>query len=236
MKARPPASPRLPETLGPGDGIVLGDDARVAGEHAAGLAAPGLTARGVELERSRLTGATLDGARLTRPSVRDCVLERCSLAGMLAIDGSMARVRLTGCRLSGLSWAGGTLEDVTFAGCMLDLAAFRQTRLNRVAFEDCVLREADVAEARARFVRFDGCDLTGATFTGATFGDSELRACTLDDLHGVEGLRGAALEWPALVGLAGTLAGALGLRVLDDDERQHQHRGGGSERLSADPE
>ena len=66
-------------------------------------------------------------------------------------------------------------------------------------------------------MRLDGCDLAGATFTGAAFADSELRRCTLEDLHGVEGLRGAALEWPAIVGLAGTLAGALGLRVLDDD-------------------
>jgi uncharacterized protein YjbI with pentapeptide repeats len=217
VRARPPASPRLPDELGSSGGIELGDDVRVAGEQVTDLTAAGLTARGIELERSRLSGCTLDGARLTRLSVRDCELERCSLAGVLAIDGSMARTRLTGCRLSGFSWAGGTLEDVTFADCLLDLAAFRQARLNRVVFADCVLREADVQDARARFVRFEGSDLTGASFAGATFDSSELRRCTLEDLQGVAGLRGAALEWPAIVGLAGTLAGALGLRVLDDD-------------------
>ena len=80
-----------------------------------------------------------------------------------------------------------------------------------------MLHEADFAEARGRWVRFEGCDLTGAGFAGARFDESELRRCTLDGITGVEGLRGAALEWSEIVGLAGTLAAALGLRVLDDD-------------------
>ena len=66
-------------------------------------------------------------------------------------------------------------------------------------------------------MRFERCDLTGASSRGARFDASELRALHAGRHHGVEGLRGAALEWPAIVGLAGTLAGALGLRVLDDD-------------------
>jgi len=217
MKARAPAAPRLPEELGDAAGVALEDDARVAGERLDDLAAPGLTARGIDFERARISGCTFDGARLTRLGVRDCELERCSLSGVLSIDGSMTRTRLTDCRLSGFAWAGGTLEDVTFAGCRLDLASFRQTRLNRVVFDDCVLLEADFQDARARFVRFERSDLTAAGFSGAAFDASELRGCVLDDLHGIDGLRGAALEWPAIVGLAGALAGALGLRVLDDD-------------------
>jgi uncharacterized protein YjbI with pentapeptide repeats len=110
------------------------------------------------------------------------------------------------------------LEDVMFRGCRVDLAGFRFARLQRVVFEDCVLREADFSDARCRWVRFDGCDLTGAAFAGAQFDDSALRRCTLDGITGVAGLRGAAFEWPAIVGLAGTLAAALGLRVLDEDE------------------
>jgi uncharacterized protein YjbI with pentapeptide repeats len=81
-----------------------------------------------------------------------------------------------------------------------------------------VLREADFAEARGNSVRFDGCDLTGAGFAGARFDASELRGCTLDGITGVDGLRGAALEWSEIVGLAGTFAAALGLRVLGEDD------------------
>ena len=47
----------------------------------------------------------------------------------------------------------------------------------------------------------------------------ELRGCTLDGLTGAERLRGAAMPWADILGHAGLLAAALGIRVLDDDER-----------------
>ena len=57
----------------------------------------------------------------------------------------------------------------------------------------------------------------GATFAGARFDASELRGCTLEGISGADGLRGAALPWPDIVGLAGALAAALGIQVLEDD-------------------
>jgi len=67
-------------------------------------------------------------------------------------------------------------------------------------------------------VLFEDCDFGGASFAGARFDGCELRRCRLDGITGVEGLRGAALEWAEIVGLAGTFASALGLRVLDGEE------------------
>ena len=64
-------------------------------------------------------------------------------------------------------------------------------------------------------MRFDGCDLTGADLTGARMAGCELRACTLDELRGAEALRGTAMRWEDIVAAAGTLADALGIRVLD---------------------
>ena len=218
LRPRTPAPPRVPDAPAPAADVVLEDDARVAGVRLADHAAPG-----PDRARHRARAVAGDrlharrGPRWTRLSVRDCELERCSLANLLAVDAGMTRARLADCRLTGLAWAGGTLEDVTFAGCHLDLATFRHARLHRVVFADCVLREADFLEARGRSVRFERCDFTGASFSGASFETTELRGCTLDGIAGVDGLRGAALEWSAIIGLAGALAGALGLRVLDDD-------------------
>jgi uncharacterized protein YjbI with pentapeptide repeats len=219
VKLRPPAPPRIPPVLEPA-ADALEDDARLVEVLLAEVAAHGTAARGLELERMRMRGCELDGAQLVRPGLHDVELERCSLAGALIRDATVSRTRLQECRLSGLTWAEGALEDVTFSGCRLDLASFRFMRMQRVVFEDCVLREADFAEARCRFVRFDGCDLTGAGFADARFDASELRGCTLDGITGVGGLRGAALEWAEIVGLAGTLAAALGLRVIGDDEER----------------
>ena len=66
-----------------------------------------------------------------------------------------------------------------------------------------MLREADFQGAALGSVRFDGCELRSATFAGARCAATELHRCELDGIEGVEGLRGAALPWPDLVGLAG---------------------------------
>ena len=215
VTARAPLAPRVPGVLEPA-AAAFEHDARLVELALDGDAVPDLDARGLELVRLRMTGVELDGAQLLRPSLQDAELVRCSLAGALVREGSLSRVAFDACRLAGITWSEGTLEDVTFRDCRLELASFRFAGLQRVAFEDCVLREADFAEARCRSVRFERCDLEGAAFAGARFADAELRGCTLDGVTGVEGLRGAALEWPAIVGLAGTFAAALGIEVLDD--------------------
>ena len=79
-----------------------------------------------------------------------------------------------------------------------------------------MLREADFAEARCESVRFEACDLSAASFERATLRRTELRGCTLEAVQGVEGLRGAAMEWADVVALAPTFAAALGIRVLGD--------------------
>ena len=88
-----------------------------------------------------------------------------------------------------------------------------------MTFDGCLLAQADFREALFRSVRFDGCDLTEADLAGVRIDRCELRGCTLDGLAGLERLRGAAMPWADVVGNAGLLAAALGIRVLDEDER-----------------
>jgi len=45
----------------------------------------------------------------------------------------------------------------------------------------------------------------------------ELRRCELSGLEGVQSLRGAAMEWADIVGMANILASALGIGILDAD-------------------
>jgi uncharacterized protein YjbI with pentapeptide repeats len=104
---------------------------------------------------------------------------------------------------------------VTIRGCRVDLASFRMCRLERVTFEDCLLAQSDFQETRMESVRFHGCDLSGADFSGARLRLCEFRQSKLAGLRGVESLRGAALEWPDIVELAGLWAAALGIEVLE---------------------
>lgn len=145
----------------------------------------------------------------------DCELGHCELANLDATRASLIRVVVEDSRATGLAFGEAALQDVVFRDCRIDLASFRFARLERVAFDGCVLREADFQEARCEAVAFQDCDLSGASFSGTSFADSEVCRCRLEGIRGIEGLRGVALEWDAILGLAPELAAALGIRLLD---------------------
>ena len=56
-----------------------------------------------------------------------------------------------------------------------------------------------------------------ADFRGARLTHCEFRRSDLTGLQGVESLRGAALEWPDIVEMAGVWATALGIEILEAD-------------------
>ena len=58
------------------------------------------------------------------------------------------------------------------------------------------MSEASFLEAELESVRFHGCDLTRADFRGARLRRCEFRRSNLTDLEGVQGLKGAAIDWP----------------------------------------
>jgi uncharacterized protein YjbI with pentapeptide repeats len=106
---------------------------------------------------------------------------------------------------------------VTVRDCRVDLASFGFSQLMRVTFENCVLDQADFLESKLESVRFHSCQLTRADFRGARMQQCEFRRCNLNGLQGIERLRGAAMEWPDIVDMAGVWAAALGIEVLDSD-------------------
>jgi uncharacterized protein YjbI with pentapeptide repeats len=161
-----------------------------------------------------LSGATLRGLRLT-----DVAVDRGNLANSAAPEPALRRVTVTGARLTGAQWTRGTIADTVFRDCRIDLATFAGTTFERTVFDGCRLTQTDFRDALLRSVRFDHCDLTEADLHGVRIDRCELRGCTLDGLTGVERLRGAAMPWADVVGNAGLLAGALGIRVLGEDER-----------------
>ena len=211
----PPRLPRVLESHTPTREGVL-DEARWSSVRIEAVDLAGVVLRGVELDEVRLDGVDLSGAEALGLSILDCEIRSSSLANLAGRERcSMRRARIDRCTLTGLAWTGGTVVDVTFAECRLDLASFRFSALTRVTFADCLLRGVDLHGARLDAVRFHDCDLSGASFVNAELRGAELRRCRLDDLQGVGHLRGASLEAEAIVGLAGELAAALGIRRLD---------------------
>jgi uncharacterized protein YjbI with pentapeptide repeats len=174
---------------------------------------------GASIERARLRDTDLTAARLRGLRLLDVAIERGNLANTAAPELTLRRVEIAGVRLTGAQWTAGTIADTTFRDSRIDLATFAATTFERVVFESCLLAQADFRDALLRSVRFDRCDLSEADLAGVRIDRCELHGCTLDGLSGVERLRGAAMPWPDVVGNAALLAAALGIRVLDDDER-----------------
>jgi uncharacterized protein YjbI with pentapeptide repeats len=171
------------------------------------------------LDEARLVDVDVSGARVAGLRLTDVEVEHGNLANLAAPEPSLRRVVIRGARLTGVQWPRGAIADTAFRGCRIDLATFAGTTFDRVVFEDCVLVQADFREALLRSVRFDRCDLTEADLAGVRIDRCELRGCTLDGIAGLERLRGAAMPWADVVGNAGLLAAALGIRVLDEEER-----------------
>jgi uncharacterized protein YjbI with pentapeptide repeats len=173
-------------------------------------AAADLRLRDVRLANLDLTGTEAPGLTMV-----DAIVVGGSWANLRAAHGALARVELRELRATGADFAEAALKDVEFAEARLDLASFRFTRLERIVFRDCRLEEADFLGASLRSVRFERCNLTGASFVDAMCERTELRACELVDVQGVEGLRGARMPWNEVIQIAGQLAAAAGITVLD---------------------
>lgn len=171
------------------------------------------------LEEVRLVDPDLSGERARGLHMLDVVVERGNLANLDAPELSLRRVSFTGVRLTGVQWTRGRIADAVFSDCLLDLASFAGTTFERVELVRCRLSQADLREALLRSVRLDDCDLTEADLSGLRIDRCELQGCTLDSVTALERLRGAAMPWADVVGNAAQLAAALGIRVLDDDER-----------------
>ncbi len=174
-------------------------------------------ASGVSFQLAQITSVDLSGSRLEHLRLADSKLRGCNLANLQAPRADAACVSIESSRLTGIHLVEATLRDVTIRGCRVDLASFGFCHLRRVTFEDCTLGQTDFLDARLESVRFHRCDLEQADFRGAHMQHCEFRRSDLTGLQGIESLRGAAMEWPDIIGHVGAWAAALGIDVLDSD-------------------
>ncbi|HST32631.1 MAG TPA: pentapeptide repeat-containing protein [Solirubrobacteraceae bacterium] len=220
-----PDPPELPSELATLEVAAIEPEASFVEVELSGDSWPGLQAKDVSFKASRLANVDLSGAALERLWLSHCELSGCNLANLRATGARVQTTRIADSRMTGIAFAEATLSDVTFSACRIDLAALGFARLERVTFEDCLLAQSDFLEARLEHVRFYDCDLTGADFRGARLEVCEFRRSNLSGIEHVSGLRGASLEWPYLVELAGVWAAELGIGVLDQDEAGNEAAG-----------
>ena len=149
----------------------------------------------LELREVRLAAADLSGRVASGLTLRDVEIRDGDWSTLRADQASLTRVEASGLRGTGVELGASALRDVAFVECRLD--------------------EADFYGATLTSVLFEHTRLVGATFEEASFDGSELRGCELEGLRGVERLRGVRMPWPDVVQLAGLLAAAAGIELVD---------------------
>lgn len=98
--------------------------------------------------------------------------------------------------MTALISANVVLRDPDLAGADRADAAIRDTVVENPNLATAMLQPARGGlHGHARgVVRFHDCDLRGARFLHAAFANSAFRRCRMDDIGGVEGLRGTSMQ------------------------------------------
>lgn len=174
----------------------------------------GLDVDTIEVGTCRFERVNVSETRIRHGMFSDALFERCDLANVNAADSSLLNSHFAGCRLTGLSWTNGLLREVLFEDCRMNLAGFRFTRFKPVVvFRNCELGRVNFQNADLTGARFERCDLTGAQFSNAKMTGARFEECTLLDISGVTSFNGAIVKSGDALGLAYTLAGALGITI-----------------------
>jgi uncharacterized protein YjbI with pentapeptide repeats len=212
-----PAEPRLPDDLPartePGPPMRDEDLSQLTLDGAVwtALETSGLRLDEVLARRVELREGVLHDCRLS-----DVIFAECNLSTLELRGGSLRRVLVEGGRHTGLRIVEAELSDVVVRDCRMDLAAFQHATLERVAFERCDLRQSDFVAVRGRDLRFADCDLGEARFSRSELATSSFSRCRMEDLSGVESLRGTAMGLQEVLTLAPQLAATLGISLTDD--------------------
>ncbi len=178
----------------------------------------GLRMHSVDWRGGRLTNVDLSDAELQGGGLTDVQLDRCALTNVRARGAAMRRTNLTESSITGLTWSDGLLFDSVLEDCRGDFASLRFSKIERTLFRRCRLDELDLHRAQLTSVVFEDCDLTGADFSQARFNRCEVLGCKMERIQGVADLRGVAMRWSDILGLAGTLAATLGLSIVDESD------------------
>jgi uncharacterized protein YjbI with pentapeptide repeats len=169
------------------------------------------------ISRAHLEDVDLDESRLRGIEMADVLAERLTAANANWGGARLRRSLFSDARLTGLSLAEAQVKDVRFKACKLDYANFRNSEITRVSFEDCVLDGADFQGAAVKATAFSGCQLNQVDFTKAEMSRVDLRGSELVPAGSASGLRGSIITPVQLVGLARSLAHALGITVEELD-------------------
>ncbi|MDX6547850.1 MAG: hypothetical protein QOG33_1400 [Gaiellales bacterium] len=210
-----PDAPNLPSSLAQQSVAGFADGEEFVQGELVGINWTGVQATALRFDGVVVRDADMSGSSFVDCAFRDAVFENCNLANTTVRGGSFTRVVIDRGRLTGLNVVETDLTDTTMRNCGADMATFRHATLDGVTLEGSILRQADFM-IRGDWVRFHDCDLTEASFRHSRFTNSEFRRCRMEDIEGIEDLRGTSMELEGMLALAPGFARTLGIGLVQD--------------------
>lgn len=209
----PHLDPVVHPDLSPGSPDLLVADADLHALSFDGVDLPLLTLAGASLDACRFAGVTAREADWRSTRLRETTFERLDVPVMRAPRGVWRDVHVSGARLGSVEVYETLWQGVHFVGCKLGYVNLRSAELLDVAFTDCVIEELDLLQATARRVALRSTRVTRLNLQQAKLEHVDLRGADLEELQGLDGLRGATISPTQLDLLAPLLAREKGLKV-----------------------
>lgn len=176
----------------------------------------------LDLAGARVFGSRFSGLRALEANLRavtmiETVLERADIPVLRGIRGTWRHVEVRNARIGSAELYDSAWRSVHFFGCKLSFVNLRGADLEDVAFTDCTIDELDLVQARATRVALASTRVRRLDVQAATLKHVDLRSAVLEELSGIESLRGVTISPLQLTDLAPVLAGHLGITVAEQD-------------------
>lgn len=163
------------------EGRLNWNQARTAGDaipQLDGIELPGVDLSGFDLDRVRLGGANLRGAKFDKTDLTMARLPRAKLAGASFRKARMSRINLSDADLERTSFRGAELNGGVLGGANL-----RGANLSRADLSSAFMSAAELDGAELQGACLDRADLFGATLTGCQLEGASLVRAKLTDAN-----------------------------------------------------
>ena len=173
----------------------------------------GLTTKNVSLSNSLVTKTDFSTAVMFGFDIHNCQIVGSNFTGSKFEESNWRTVHISDSRCSGLQVQNSMFKNVTFAGSKLDLVNFRFVKMENVIFDNCILDDADFYGATLKNIDFVNCRITKINFGAAKIKNVDLSESTIEELQGVNSIRGITISYDQLIQLAPYFAAEAGIKI-----------------------
>jgi uncharacterized protein YjbI with pentapeptide repeats len=194
-----------------GDDSALVPEWRAVGMRFVGTELDGRRLAGVSFTECTLQDVSVDGADLRSAGFVDVAIERLNAPVFSAPRSRFRRVVVDGSRFGSAEVYESEWDSVEFRNCKLGYVNLRGAELQDVLFTGCILDELDLGGAAAHRLAFADSRVRRLELTAAKLKHVDLRGLEVQELVGLEGLRGAAMTPLQISELAPLFAAHFGI-------------------------